>query len=64
MPSISIPLRGGRVDATEGGLFGVPEPETELDTTLNQFAQAGFSQSDAIVCALKSSLVIHLIIYI
>ncbi|KAJ7290599.1 heme peroxidase [Mycena rebaudengoi] len=48
MPSISIPLRGGRVDATEGGLFGVPEPETELDTTLNQFAQAGFSQSDAI----------------
>ncbi|KAJ6509857.1 heme peroxidase [Mycena vulgaris] len=47
-PSIPIPLRGGRVDATEGGLFGVPEPETDLETTLNQFAQAGFSQTDAI----------------
>ncbi|KAJ7689952.1 heme peroxidase [Mycena rosella] len=48
MPSISIPLRGGRVDATEGGLFGVPEPETDVGTTLGQFKQAGFSQSDAI----------------
>ncbi|KAF7348797.1 Peroxidase [Mycena venus] len=47
-PSIHIPLRGGRVDATEGGLFGVPEPETDIHTTLNQFSQAGFSQSDAI----------------
>ncbi|KAJ6592528.1 heme peroxidase [Mycena capillaripes] len=48
MPTISIPLRGGRVDAKDGGLFGVPEPETDIDSTLNQFFQAGFSQSDAI----------------
>jgi hypothetical protein len=48
-PTIRIPLRGGRVDATQGGLFGVPEPETDIDTTLDQFSQAGFSQSDAIV---------------
>lgn len=27
----------------------MPEPETDLDTTLNQFSQTGFSQSDAIV---------------
>ncbi|KAJ7810992.1 heme peroxidase [Mycena olivaceomarginata] len=47
-PTIRIPLRGGRVDATQGGLFGVPEPETDIDTTLDQFSQAGFSQSDAI----------------
>lgn len=50
-PSIHIPLRGGRVDATEGGLFGVPEPETDIDTTLNQFSLAGFNQEDAIVRA-------------
>ncbi|KAJ7446580.1 heme peroxidase [Mycena latifolia] len=47
-PSSMIPLRGGRVDATEGGPFGVPEPETDLETTLSQFSLAGFSQSDAI----------------
>ncbi|KAJ7726756.1 heme peroxidase [Mycena metata] len=47
-PTLVIPLRGGRIDATEGGLFGVPEPETDIDTTLNQFSLAGFSQSDAI----------------
>ncbi|KAJ7175157.1 heme peroxidase [Mycena crocata] len=47
-PSIHIPLRGGRVDATQGGLFGVPEPETDSKETLDQFAQAGFDQSEAI----------------
>ncbi|KAK7050238.1 peroxidase [Favolaschia claudopus] len=47
-PNIIIPLRGGRIDATEGGLFGVPEPETDLETTLSQFSQAGFYQADAI----------------
>ncbi|KAJ7155090.1 heme peroxidase [Mycena filopes] len=47
-PPIVIPLRGGRVDATAGGLFGVPEPETDIGTTLNQFSQAGFNQADAI----------------
>ncbi|KAJ7715824.1 heme peroxidase [Mycena metata] len=47
-PTVAIPLRGGRIDATEGGSFGVPEPETDIETTLNQFSLAGFSQSDAI----------------
>ncbi|KAJ7912116.1 heme peroxidase [Mycena leptocephala] len=45
---IALSVVMGRIDATEGGLFGVPEPETDLDTTLNQFSQTGFSQSDAI----------------
>lgn len=43
-----IPLRGGRVDATEGGPFGVPEPETDIETTLNTFSGAGFNKADAI----------------
>lgn len=43
-----VPLRGGRVDATEAGPFGVCEPETDLDTTLSKFAAAGFNQADTI----------------
>ena len=48
-PSLQIPFRGGRIDASEGGTFGVPEPETDIETTLKQFAQTGFNQQDAIV---------------
>ncbi|KAJ3774694.1 heme peroxidase [Lentinula raphanica] len=47
-PSIHVPLRGGRIDATEGGAFGVPAPETDIQTTLDQFEQAGFNQQDSI----------------
>ncbi|KAG7091589.1 hypothetical protein E1B28_010610 [Marasmius oreades] len=47
-PTITIPLRGGRIDATEGGEFGVPEPETSIEETLHQFEHAGFNQADAI----------------
>ena len=43
-----IPLRGGRVDATEAGPSGVCEPETDLKTTLASFSGAGFNQADAI----------------
>lgn len=43
-----IPLRVGRVDATEGGPFGVPEPETSAEQTLNEFSNAGFNQADSI----------------
>ena len=43
-----VPLRGGRVDATEAGPFGVCEPETDLNTTLSKFAAAGFNQADTI----------------
>ena len=38
-----IPLRVGRVDATEGGALGVPEPQQDLDTHKKTFAKAGFS---------------------
>ena len=38
-----IPLRVGRVDATEGGAQGVPEPQQDLDTHKKMFAKAGFS---------------------
>ena len=44
-----IPLRGGRIDATEGGEFGVPEPESSLEDTFNRFQLAGFNQSDSII---------------
>ena len=43
-----IPIRGGRIDATEAGYFGVPAPETDLETTLEFFANAGFNQVDSI----------------
>lgn len=43
-----IPVRGGRVDATQGGGTGVPAPDTDLDLTLSYFSRAGFNQVDAI----------------
>ncbi|KAF7512824.1 hypothetical protein GJ744_011927 [Endocarpon pusillum] len=43
-----IPLRGGRIDATGPGASGVPEPESDVKTTLGHFSGAGFSQEDAI----------------
>ena len=42
-----IPLRGGRVDATGPGPFGVPAPDTDLET-LSFFASSGLSQVDSI----------------
>ena len=44
----NIPLRGGRIDATEAGSTGLCEPETDLKTTLREFSDAGFSQKDTI----------------
>jgi len=38
-----IPLRVGRIDATEGGSLGVPEPQQDLDTHKKKFAKAGFN---------------------
>ncbi|KAJ8107533.1 hypothetical protein OPT61_g8798 [Boeremia exigua] len=43
-----IPLRLGRVDATEAGALGVPEPQQDLDTHKTMFAKAGFSTEDMI----------------
>ena len=43
-----IPLRGGRIDAVGPGPSGVPEPETDIKTTLAEFSAAGFNQADSI----------------
>ncbi|KAJ7802618.1 heme peroxidase [Mycena olivaceomarginata] len=49
MIALSVVMSVGTCSApTIRGLFGVPEPETDIDTTLDQFSQAGFGQSDAI----------------
>lgn len=44
-----IPLRVGRVDATEGGPLGVPEPQQDLDTHKKMFAKAGFNTGASII---------------
>ena len=43
-----VPLRANRIDATSAGPTGVPEPETDLQDTLNDFANAGFNEDDTI----------------
>ncbi|KAI9148713.1 WSC domain-containing protein [Paramyrothecium foliicola] len=43
-----IKLRAGRKDADRAGVAGVPEPQTDLHTTLATFNKAGFSQEDMI----------------
>ena len=43
-----IPFRAGRLDATGSGPSGVPEPETDIKTTLKEFSGAGFSKTDSI----------------
>jgi hypothetical protein len=44
----SIPMRGGRVDATAAGPLGVPQPQNGAGTFSNQFARMGFNQTDMI----------------
>jgi len=39
-----VPLRLGRKDATEAGIMGVPEPQTDLNTTRRRFATASLSE--------------------
>ncbi|KAL2051140.1 hypothetical protein ABVK25_008569 [Lepraria finkii] len=43
-----VPMKVGRVDATAAGPSGVPEPETDIQTTLNEFSTAGFNDGDTI----------------
>ena len=43
-----IPLRGGRVDATEAGPGAPCRPETDLETALATFSGAGVNQADSI----------------
>lgn len=44
-----VTLRGGRIDATQAGPSGVPEPETGISATLTQFGNAGFNTADTII---------------
>lgn len=46
--STGIVARVGRIDADEAAPSGVPEPTTDLATTLARFEAAGFNQSDTI----------------
>ncbi|KAJ4290373.1 hypothetical protein N0V90_010589 [Kalmusia sp. IMI 367209] len=43
-----VPLRVGRVDATEAGRMGVPEPQQDLETHTQIFAKQGFNQTEMI----------------
>lgn len=43
-----IEMKGGRIDATAAGPPGVPEPETDLQDTLDDFSNAGFNTDDTI----------------
>ncbi|KAF8660614.1 hypothetical protein AX16_001593 [Volvariella volvacea WC 439] len=43
-----IPFHGGRIDASVAGPPGVPEPQNDIQTMLNRFSGAGFSQSEMI----------------
>lgn len=43
-----VEMKGGRIDATAAGPSGVPEPETDIQDTLNQFGNAGFNSDDGI----------------
>ncbi|KAL0071302.1 hypothetical protein AAF712_001868 [Marasmius tenuissimus] len=37
----TVQFRAGRIDATEAGESGVPEPTTDIDATIAQFEKAG-----------------------
>ncbi|KAF7342268.1 Peroxidase [Mycena venus] len=43
-----IAFRGGRVDAAEPNLPGVPEPQQDLDSHIASFARQGFTQTEMI----------------
>ncbi|KAL6702425.1 hypothetical protein ACN47E_001876 [Coniothyrium glycines] len=43
-----IPLRTGRIDATEAGIKGVPEAHTDLETSRNRFSTASLNETEMI----------------
>jgi hypothetical protein len=43
-----IAFRGGRVDALEPNVAGVPEPQQDLDSHIASFARQGFTQTEMI----------------
>ncbi|KAJ7694001.1 heme peroxidase [Mycena olivaceomarginata] len=44
----TIPFRPGRIDATEAGAPGVPQPEQSLETHVAAFARQGFNMTEMI----------------
>ncbi|KAJ7618546.1 heme peroxidase [Roridomyces roridus] len=44
----SIPFRPGRIDATEAGPPGVPQPTESLETHVSEFARQGFNATEMI----------------
>ena len=44
----AVSMRGGRVDATERGPAGVPQPQNTVFTFQNQFLRMGFNQAEMI----------------
>jgi hypothetical protein len=43
-----IPFRPGRIDATEAGPMGVPEPQQEINSHVSAFERQGFSKKEMI----------------
>jgi hypothetical protein len=43
-----IAFRGGRIDAGEPNIPGVPEPQQDLDSHIAAFARQGFTQTEMI----------------
>ena len=43
-----VPVRGGRVDATESGDTGVPQPQNAISIFINQFDRMGFTVPEMI----------------
>jgi hypothetical protein len=43
-----IPMRGGRIDATQAGPIGVPQPQNGIGQFTNQFARMGFNVTQMI----------------
>lgn len=43
-----VPMRGGRIDATQAGPVGVPQPQNSRVTFENQFLRMGFNTTDMI----------------
>jgi hypothetical protein len=45
---VRLPFRGGRIDATEPGAFGTPEPHQDLKTHTESFRKQGFNATEMI----------------
>ncbi|KAH8883560.1 heme peroxidase [Thozetella sp. PMI_491] len=46
--NVLIPMRAGRIDATDAGPAGVPEPQQDLESHTASFARQGFTANEMI----------------